>query len=101
MSVILKRSNSFQLNLSLYFSAYEILVSSTDSVLPHTEILEAAELTKRTPTASVASEAQYLKPRNMSPYKLPCQKQGLFPFSKSIIHKMLLNCSFSFPIALN
>lgn len=51
--MILKRRNSFQLNLSLYFSAYEILVSTADSVLPHTEILEAAELTKGTPTASL------------------------------------------------
>lgn len=59
MSMILKRRNSFRLNHSQSFSAYEIFVSAADSVLPHTGRLKAPELTKRTPAASfVAPGAQ-------------------------------------------
>lgn len=53
MSMILKRRNPFHLNLSRSFLAYEIFVSAADSVLPHAERLEAPELTKRTPAASL------------------------------------------------
>lgn len=41
------------MNLSRSFLAYEIFVSAADSVLPHAERLEAPELTKRTPAASL------------------------------------------------
>lgn len=97
-----EKKNSFHLNLRQSFLVYEIFVSTAGNVLPHAERLEAPEPTKRNRLPFYCSWSTITEAmENLSAHKVSCQRHRVFPFSKSIIHKMPLNCSFSFPFTLN
>lgn len=68
--------NSLQMSFKPCSLFYEIFVNAVPGILLHTEIVKNTELIKKAPTASccfvnIVTEAIE---KNLSPYKLPCQK---------------------------
>lgn len=100
MSVVLKRRNSFHLSLSWSFLAFGVFVNAVHNILPHTQRLEAPELTERTLAASILLLEYHNRSRALSPANCLVKGRG-FLFQENIIHKMLLTCSFSFPFTFN
>lgn len=95
ISMVLKRRDSFRLNLSWSFLAYGVFVSAADSVLPHTQRLEAPELRGHWLPLYCSWNTITEAMKNLSPTN--CLVKGRdFLFQENIIHKMLLSCRFSF-----